>query len=66
MMTLNAPEADRAERMVMTTAHEGESEEEVVDFFVSCTDFRSQTFSDFLVLVIGGESGPAGRLTFSS
>jgi hypothetical protein len=30
MMTLNAPEAERAERMVTTTSHVAESEEEVV------------------------------------
>jgi len=62
MMMLNASEAECDERMVMTTAHEAESEEEVVFFFVSCTNFSSHAFSDFLVLTIGRDSGAVGRL----
>jgi hypothetical protein len=62
MITLNASEAEVAERMVMTTAHEAESEEEVVLFFVSCTNFSAHSFTDFLVLTIGSEIGAVGRL----
>jgi hypothetical protein len=61
-MTLNAPEAERTERMVMTTAHEAESKEEVVFFFASCTDFDSHRFADYLVLAIGDDSGAPARL----
>jgi hypothetical protein len=63
MMMLNASEAEVAERMVMTTAHEAESEEEVVLFFVSCTSSPSHSFSDFLILAIGSDSGAVGRLS---
>jgi hypothetical protein len=62
MMTLNAAEAEVDERMVMTTAHEAESAEKVVLFFVSCTDFSAHTFADFLVLTIGSDGGAVGRL----
>jgi predicted regulator of amino acid metabolism with ACT domain len=62
MMTLNASEAEVDERMVMTTAHEVESEEKVALFFVSCTNFSAHTFTDFLVLTIGSDRGAEGRL----
>jgi hypothetical protein len=62
MTTLGASEAEVAARMVMTTAHKRESEEDVVFFFTYCTNFASHSFSDFLVLTIGSDSGAAGRL----
>jgi hypothetical protein len=62
MMTLNASETELADRMVMTTAHEAESEEEVALYFVSCTNFSAHVFSDFLVLTIGIDSSAVERL----
>jgi hypothetical protein len=62
MMTLRASEPEVAERLVMTTAHETESEAKVVLFFVSCTNFSTHSFTDFLVLTIGSDSGAVGRL----
>jgi hypothetical protein len=62
MMTLNASESEVAERMVMTTAHEVESEEKVALFFVSCTNFSAHTFTDFLVLTLENDGGAEGRL----
>jgi hypothetical protein len=62
MMTLNASEAEVEERMVMTTAHKAESEEDVVFFFVSCTNFTAHGFSNFLVLTVGCDGGAVARL----
>jgi hypothetical protein len=63
MMTLDAPESEREVRMVMTTAHEGESMDDVAFFFVRNTNFDAHTFTDLLVVAMGSDDTSAGRLT---
>lgn len=60
-MELNASALE--EHMVMTTAHEAESEEDVVFFLVSCTSFSSHSFTDYLVLSVGRDASAAARLS---
>jgi hypothetical protein len=62
MITLGAPEAERDTRMVMTTAHQGESMADVAFFFLSNTDFGEHTFTDFLVLAMGSDPASAAKL----
>jgi hypothetical protein len=51
--TQQDPEAeDRA--LMMTTWHEGESPDEVAEFFVWNTNFDEHDFRDYLVLHVGG------------
>jgi hypothetical protein len=61
-MTLDASHSERNARLVMTTAHRGESEDDVAFFFVLNTSFDHPRFSDFLVLVIGTDNVAAERL----
>jgi len=50
---LGDTEAERDRAHVMTTSHEGESEDEVAFFFVKCTNFDQHEFTDYLVLHVG-------------
>lgn len=63
MMMLDVPGSEREARTVMTTAHEGESMDEVAFFFVRLTSFDAHRFTDLLVLAIGSDETSAGRLT---
>jgi len=42
-------------RYVMTTSHEGETIDDVVFFFVLCTNFDQHDFTDFLILQLGAD-----------
>ncbi len=50
------------EKLVMTTWHENEPLEDVVDFFLTSTDFGSHEFSNYLVLVVGHDETTGSRL----
>lgn len=62
-LTLDDSESERKARIVMTTAHEGESMDEVAFFFVRLTSFDAHRFTDLLVVAIGSDETSAGRLT---
>ena len=50
------------EKLVMTTWHRNEPPEDVVDFFLTSTDFGSHEFSNYLVLVVGRDESMGSHL----
>jgi hypothetical protein len=62
MATLDVPEPERDARFVMTSAHRGESVDDVAFFFVCNTNFDAHAFERFLVLVIGADEEATERL----
>jgi len=58
----HSSDAGRDNQFVMTTWHDGEPEEDVVEYFLNSTNFDGHLFSNYLVLVVGGDQALATRL----
>jgi len=64
-LTMNLSESERLDRHLMTTAHEGETLDDVAFFFVFNTDFGDHVFTDYLVLVIGTDDDATEELALA-
>lgn len=56
------PDPESTDRLVLTTSHPREPEDEVAFFFVHDTRFGGHDFTRFLVLLIGDDPGARERL----
>lgn len=56
------PEPVPDDRLVMTTSHRGEPEDEVARFFVHDTCFGDHVFTRYLVLLVGADDAVRARL----
>jgi len=54
---------EEADRFLMTTWHDNEPLEDVVNFFVWNTDYEENVFTRFLIVVVGPDDGIGGQLT---
>jgi hypothetical protein len=62
LLSLEETGAESDDKSIMTTEHDGEATDEVVDFFLNHTDFDSYEFHHYVVLVVGRDRGQSERL----